>query len=348
MPSSTDLADAGAGEQAHALAAADGQQRVDRAHADVEHLVYRLAIERIDDRRGQRRVGMRAERAESVERTAGRVEHASEQFPADRQTLGARHRIGDRRAFERIDTRAGQQADHFGGRHQKQFVAGEADDFGFGHRQRTAGRQFDHHFGAHRQAQADGFEHEAGGARQTSAGAQRLRDRIARAQRIEAAAPSLHVRIGVERGIVGRVSSASRACRRGIAAGGGARRRMGVRRIAQRGFDGGHRGRCGCQPGCQRGRRFRRRRIRCLRERFGAERRQRQFAFERRQIAGADLFERRLHHVLTLPSAAATRSQRVSMPASTSPVPACARQPPRSTDASVRTVQPRVCSSSIR
>ena len=37
------LADAGAGEQAHALAAADGEQRVDRAHAGVERRRDRLA-----------------------------------------------------------------------------------------------------------------------------------------------------------------------------------------------------------------------------------------------------------------------------------------------------------------
>ena len=37
------LADAGAGEQADALAATDGQQRVDRAHADIERRVDRLA-----------------------------------------------------------------------------------------------------------------------------------------------------------------------------------------------------------------------------------------------------------------------------------------------------------------
>ena len=42
------LADAGAGEQADALAAADRQQRIDRAHADVERLLDRLARQRID------------------------------------------------------------------------------------------------------------------------------------------------------------------------------------------------------------------------------------------------------------------------------------------------------------
>ena len=41
------LADAAAGEETQPLAAADGQQRVDRAHADVERLAYRPAVERV-------------------------------------------------------------------------------------------------------------------------------------------------------------------------------------------------------------------------------------------------------------------------------------------------------------
>ena len=42
------LADAGAGEQADALAAADGEHRVDRAHAGVERLAHRVAVHRVD------------------------------------------------------------------------------------------------------------------------------------------------------------------------------------------------------------------------------------------------------------------------------------------------------------
>lgn len=39
------LADAGAGEQAHTLAAADGQQSVDGAHPHVQHLLDRRALQ---------------------------------------------------------------------------------------------------------------------------------------------------------------------------------------------------------------------------------------------------------------------------------------------------------------
>src|SRR3546814_9815648 len=42
------LADAGAGEQAEPLAASDRQQRVDRAHADIERRRHRRTRERID------------------------------------------------------------------------------------------------------------------------------------------------------------------------------------------------------------------------------------------------------------------------------------------------------------
>ncbi len=47
------LADAAAGEQADALAATDGQQRIDGAHADIERLLDGLARQRIDRLAGQ-------------------------------------------------------------------------------------------------------------------------------------------------------------------------------------------------------------------------------------------------------------------------------------------------------
>ena len=72
------LADAGAGEQADALAAADGEHRVDRAHAGVEHLRDRRAVERdSEDGCGAIRCD-RLERAETVEWSARAVEHTPE------------------------------------------------------------------------------------------------------------------------------------------------------------------------------------------------------------------------------------------------------------------------------
>ncbi len=122
----------------------------------------------------------------------GCIDHAAEHFPADRRTLGARHRIVDRRAFQRI--RARQEAAGFRGRHQAA-CRREADDFSFGGRDRAAGRQFDHAFGADAHLQPDGFQHEAGGAREAAARAHRLGDGAARFQRVELRAPCIEMRI---------------------------------------------------------------------------------------------------------------------------------------------------------
>jgi hypothetical protein len=52
------LADAGTGEQAHALAAADGQHGVDRAHAHVQRFGDRRAAQRVAGRVDRRAVGV--------------------------------------------------------------------------------------------------------------------------------------------------------------------------------------------------------------------------------------------------------------------------------------------------
>ena len=242
--------------------------------------------------------------------------HAAEHFPAHRQALGARHRIVDRRAFQRINARARQEAGHFGGRHQEQLVGGEADHFGFGHRNRTAGGQLDHAFGTDAEPQADRFQHEAGGARQAPARAHRTGDRGARPQRVELGAPAVEMRIG----------------RRDRQAG-----RWSARRVLRSSA----------------------RHLPVHRER--PERRPRDLLFEFAQAVLRDAagggrvcvrvrWHRRVHvhHGCVLPSASATRSQRVTLVASISPVADCARQPPRSIAGSVRTLHPAACSSSCK
>ena len=83
------LAHAGAGEQADALAAADGQHRVDRAHAGVERRAHRVAVHRVDRPARQRLVVHLRERALAVHRLALRIDDAAEQAVADRQVQRA-------------------------------------------------------------------------------------------------------------------------------------------------------------------------------------------------------------------------------------------------------------------
>ena len=85
------------------------------------------------------------------------------------------------------------------------------------------------------------------------------------------------------------------------------RARRGVGRIGR--CSGAVGGGCGVQRGVVRVR---------------AERREREFALQRRHAVVRERLGRPRHHVLTLPIAAATRCQRVGSVASTSPVAACA------------------------
>ena len=242
--------------------------------------------------------------------------HASEHFPAHRQALGARHRIVDRRAFQRIDACARQEPGHFGGRHQEQLVGREADHFGFGHRNRTAGGQLDHAFGTDAEPQADRLEHEAGGARQAPARSHRTGDRGARPKRVELGAPAVEMRI---RGEIGKLDDGLRRAFLEV--------RRDIFQLTEK------------RP----------------------ERRPRDLLFEFAQAVLRDAAgggrvcvcvsrNRRVHvhHGCVLPSASATRSQRVTLVASISPVADCARQPPRSIAGSVRTLQPAACNSSCK
>ncbi|MDQ1133360.1 hypothetical protein QE386_001955 [Pseudoxanthomonas winnipegensis] len=115
------LAHARAGEQAHALAAADGQHGVDGAHADIERFDDGLARERIDRHAGQGDIAFGADRALAVQRRAVVVDDPAQQAFAHRDlALGAG---GD-------DARIGQQALQVAGRHQEGALAGEADHLG--------------------------------------------------------------------------------------------------------------------------------------------------------------------------------------------------------------------------
>jgi len=307
--------DARAGEQTHALTASDGEQSVDRTHAYVEHPVDRFALQRVDRRGRERGVGACVEFAEAVERAPRSVHDAPEHAPAHRQALGAGERIGHGRAFARKDACARQQAGDFGRRHEEQALRGETDHFGFGHRVRAAGRQLDHAFGSDAEPQAHRLQHEAGRAREPPAGGQRPGDRIALAQAVQPRAPGGEMRIGGQRGVGRRERHAQR---------GRGNRASWAREHA--GIDGGRLGRA-----------------------FGAERSEGELDFERRHAARAQCIDGALgHHWVTLPSAAATRSQRDPMDASISPLAACARQPPRSIVASVRTLQPSASSSSFK
>ena len=71
------LADAGAGEQAHALAAPDGQQRVDRAHAHIQYLIDRFSIERIQRLRCKRSSLAYLQWPEPIQWAPCSIEHSS-------------------------------------------------------------------------------------------------------------------------------------------------------------------------------------------------------------------------------------------------------------------------------
>jgi hypothetical protein len=177
------LADAGAGEQAQALAAADGEQRVDRAHAGVQRLAHRVAVHRIDRAAHHRPRADVLQRAAAVHRHAVRVDDAAEQAVAHRQVqaavlaappgvvLGAEARRHMRRGVRQHAGAAGQAVDLAGG-HQEGAVAVEAHHFGKHRRLAFAAHLADR---ADRHAHTGGLEHEAGDAHQGALGFQRLR-----------------------------------------------------------------------------------------------------------------------------------------------------------------------------
>ncbi len=144
------FADAAAGENAEALAAAERGERVHRLDAGLENVVDAVALERM--RRAQMQAdGMfRDNRAKVVQRIAEAVNHAALQRAANGH---AQRRTGG------DDFRAGGDAVDFAQRHQEQMMVAEADDF----RQRLAvvPRRLDPAHFAHRGQRAFGFDDEA-------------------------------------------------------------------------------------------------------------------------------------------------------------------------------------------
>ena len=148
------FADAGAGENAHALAAAAGQEGVERPHAEIERRADPAARMR-QRRRIAEGIRRRPEqqRPLAVDRLAERIDHPAE--PAGRRP----HRAGNRRdqrpaaaphAFERRK------------RHQQRVIAGEADHLAGN----ILGLCLDHHPGADRHGvqRAGNLDHQAANA----------------------------------------------------------------------------------------------------------------------------------------------------------------------------------------
>src|SRR5690606_7531696 len=116
------LADTAAGEEPDALAAPDGEQRVDGAHADIERLRDGLAGKRIDRLPGKAHALVALERAEPVERPRGAIDDTAEKLRA--YAHGACTVAG-------YDARVRFQPVQIARRHQEQAVAREPDDLGF-------------------------------------------------------------------------------------------------------------------------------------------------------------------------------------------------------------------------
>ena len=81
------LANAGAGKQPHALAAADRQQRIDRAYAHIERLVYGRPGHRVDGPTLQRTTLGSNQRTFVIQGAANAIEDPPQQFVANRTLL---------------------------------------------------------------------------------------------------------------------------------------------------------------------------------------------------------------------------------------------------------------------
>ena len=97
LPHQHRFADARSRDDCDALAFADGQQRVDRAHAHVERAGDAAAAQRIDLAPGERPLELRFDRRAAVERIALRVDDAAKQCLAARDHGAGAMRF-DRRA----------------------------------------------------------------------------------------------------------------------------------------------------------------------------------------------------------------------------------------------------------
>ncbi len=144
------LADARAGEDAQALAAPAGDERVEGAHAELEPLADPRPVHRRRRHAGDRARLPAADLRPAVDRAAEAVQHASEQGVADRHA---------ERPARRLDDRAGGDPAHVAERHQQRAPVAEADDLG-GHRGAVAAAG-DRDQLADLGPQAGGLDHEA-------------------------------------------------------------------------------------------------------------------------------------------------------------------------------------------
>ena len=136
------LAHAGAGKEAHALAPADRQQAVDRAHAYVEFLGDGFAPDGVHRAAGELNQRGRLDRRAAVEGHAGGIDHEAEQPVAHRQELAGILGVARggvvlagqglaQRALERRHDGAGHQPVRVRDRHQEDAVGRKSNDLGF-------------------------------------------------------------------------------------------------------------------------------------------------------------------------------------------------------------------------
>ncbi len=115
------LAHAAAGEQAHALPAADRQQRIDGAHTDIQRFADRAARQGIDGLSVEWRAPGIAQRTLAIQWPARAVQHPTEQ-------AFTHHRFTD--LIGRDDAGIRHQTADIAGRHQEQFLTRESHHLG--------------------------------------------------------------------------------------------------------------------------------------------------------------------------------------------------------------------------
>ena len=115
------FADAAAGKNAEALAAAARHEGVNRLDAGLENFLDALALERVRRQQVQFHGLLGLNRAETVNRPAQAVEHAALERVAD---ADAHRRAGGG------DFAAGMDAVQFAQRHEQQMMVPKTDDFG--------------------------------------------------------------------------------------------------------------------------------------------------------------------------------------------------------------------------
>jgi hypothetical protein len=115
------FADARAGHDADALALADREQSIDRAHADIHRLEHPATVQRRLQLAGERPFARTADRAQPVDRLARAIDHTAEHRAAD---------FGLARRADRPHRRIGKQGGGAAEIHQQGAARAEADHFG--------------------------------------------------------------------------------------------------------------------------------------------------------------------------------------------------------------------------